>query len=57
MCAGGPAETDLYARDRLTPGARFAGPALVVQMDSTTYMPAGWHAHVDGYRNLILDTG
>ncbi|MFN2133867.1 MAG: hydantoinase/oxoprolinase family protein [Anaerolineae bacterium] len=57
VCAGGPAKIDLYARDRLTPGARFAGPALVVQMDSTTYMPAGWHAHVDGYRNLILDRG
>jgi N-methylhydantoinase A len=55
VCAGGPAEIDLYARARLAPGARFTGPALVVQMDSTVYVPPGWHARVDGYRNVILE--
>jgi N-methylhydantoinase A len=57
VCAGGPAEVDLYARERLAPGARLAGPALVVQMDSTVYVPPGWRACVDGYRNLILERG
>jgi N-methylhydantoinase A len=55
VCGGGPIEVSLYARDQLAPGARFRGPALVVQMDSTTYVPPRWHAHVDGYRNLILE--
>ena len=44
----------IYARDRLQPGMIFAGAALVVQTDATTYMPVGWLAVVDGYGNLIL---
>ena len=46
---------DLLARQHLPPGARFDGAALVFQMDSTVYVPPGWSAHVDGYRNLILE--
>jgi N-methylhydantoinase A len=44
-----------YDRERLRPGASFAGPALVFQLDSTVYVPASWSARVDGYRNLILE--
>ena len=39
----------------LRPGAAFSGEALVFQMDSTTYVPAGWNARVDGYLNLLLE--
>ncbi len=44
-----------YQRNKFQPGAAFSGPALVVQMDATTYIPAGWKAAVDGYHNLILE--
>lgn len=46
---------DLLARQHLPPGARFDGAALVYQLDSTVYVPPGWSACVDGYRNLILE--
>jgi N-methylhydantoinase A len=46
--------TPVYARDRLAPGARFAGPAVVEQMDSNTLVPPGWGCRVDEYGNLIL---
>jgi N-methylhydantoinase A len=46
--------TALLDRERLAPGCRFGGAALIVQMDSTTYIPRGWVAQVDGYRNLVL---
>lgn len=46
--------TALYDREALMPGASFAGPALVFQLDSTVYVPDGWAAQVDGYRNLVL---
>ncbi|MFW5772340.1 MAG: hydantoinase/oxoprolinase family protein, partial [Phototrophicaceae bacterium] len=46
---------DLLAREHLLSGARFDGAALVFQLDSTTYVPPGWSAYVDGYRNLILE--
>ena len=50
----GAFDTSLYLRDRLHCGNRFAGPALVLQMDSTTVIPPGWVAEADGWRNLIL---
>ena len=45
----------LYERAALAAGAEFTGEALVFQMDSTTYLPSGWRAHVDGYLNLLLE--
>ncbi len=45
----------LYLRDQLQPGANFNNPALVFQMDSTTYIPPHWTTGVDGYRNMILE--
>jgi N-methylhydantoinase A len=50
-----PASFTLYDRPLLSPGAEFRGPALVFQMDSTTYLPSRWTARVDGFHNLILE--
>jgi N-methylhydantoinase A len=44
----------LYERDRLPPGARLAGPAIVEQFDATTAVPPGWTATVDEFSNLVL---
>ncbi|MGM0373677.1 MAG: hydantoinase/oxoprolinase family protein [Chloroflexota bacterium] len=52
---GSPATFSLYKRELIQPGAHFSGPALVFQMDSTTYLPPHWKAQVDGYHNLILE--
>jgi N-methylhydantoinase A len=45
----------LYDRDALRPGEAFDGPALAFQLDSTAYIPPGWRARVDVYRNLIVE--
>lgn len=50
----GPALAELYEREALRPGHRFAGPALVVQMDATVVLPPGWAGSVDPFGNLIL---
>jgi N-methylhydantoinase A len=55
VCDDGERWLNLYDRARLGPGARFVGPALVVQMDSTVYVAPGWSARVDGYRNLVIE--
>ena len=34
-----------------------AGPAVVLQTDSTTVVPPGWQAVADGEGNLILTGG
>jgi N-methylhydantoinase A len=45
----------LYDRKALAPRDRLAGPAIVVQMDSTTVVPPAWSAEVDAERNLVLE--
>jgi N-methylhydantoinase A len=44
----------LYDRARLRPGDRFAGPAVIVELSATTYLPRGWNAAVDRFANLVL---
>jgi N-methylhydantoinase A len=53
--AGGWVSVPVYARDRLQPGTRIAGPAIAEQMDSTTVVLPGMTARVDPYDNLILE--
>jgi N-methylhydantoinase A len=55
ICDEGERSVHLYDRGLLGPGARFTGPALVVQMDSTVFLAPGWEAAVDGYRNLVIE--
>jgi N-methylhydantoinase A len=50
-------ETAFYHRDRLPLEEAFAGPAIVLQMDSTTVVPPGWTAVADRNGNLILTAG
>ena len=50
----GGAETPVYWRPDLTAGATFKGPAIVEQPDSTTVVPPGFTAEVDGWLNIII---
>ena len=53
----GTMTTPLYLRDGLHPGNEITGPALIVQMDTTTIAPPGWRGLVDPYGNLVLEPG
>jgi N-methylhydantoinase A len=44
-----------FLRCDLAPGMRFAGPALVVEPQTTTLVPRGWHCHVAAAGHLILE--
>jgi len=44
----------LYDRSRMVSGDRIAGPSVVAELSSTTYLPPGWSATVDGSDNLVL---
>jgi N-methylhydantoinase A len=52
---GGFVECPVYERSRLRPGNKVIGPAIVEQMDSTTFILPGQKAVVDPYRNIIID--
>jgi N-methylhydantoinase A len=45
----------LYQREQLLCGMVLAGPALVIQYDTTTVIPPNWSGRVDAVGNLVLD--
>ncbi|MGH2478538.1 MAG: hydantoinase B/oxoprolinase family protein, partial [Ktedonobacteraceae bacterium] len=53
--ATGEMSARIYARERLRHGNRVIGPALLVQMDSTTLLPPGWQGLVDAWGNLVVE--
>jgi N-methylhydantoinase A len=44
----------LYDRSLLRYGNRVVGPAVIVELSATTYIPTGWQASVDALSNLVL---
>ena len=44
----------IFEREQCEPGVRLVGPALIVQADATTVLPAGWSADADRYGSLLL---
>jgi N-methylhydantoinase A len=50
----GTIETPIFAREHLGAGARFAGPAIITQLDATTLIPPGWNVTVHKSSALLL---
>ena len=50
-------DTPVYSRDVLKPGATLDGPAVVVQLDTTTVVHPGQTVTVDEFANLLINTG
>ncbi len=48
-------EFNVYDRWKLSAGAVISGPAIVEQMDTTTFIPDGVEAKVDNYGILMLE--
>jgi N-methylhydantoinase A len=46
--AGRAIATPVYWRPDLTPGAEIAGPALIDEDETTTFVADGWRARIDG---------
>jgi N-methylhydantoinase A len=53
----GALQTAVYNRDNLRPGATIPGPAVIEQLDSTSVVPPGDLAEVDGYSNIVIRIG
>lgn len=47
--------TKIYDRGKLTPGAKFDGPAIVTEFDSTTVVLPGYTAEMDQYFNILIN--
>jgi 5-oxoprolinase (ATP-hydrolysing) len=48
-------DADVFRRADLAPGARIAGPAIIVEEIGTVIVEPGWTAKVNGYRHLVLE--
>jgi N-methylhydantoinase A len=47
----------VYARERLAPGMRLAGPAIIEEAESTTVVGRGGRVEVDGFGTLVVAVG
>jgi N-methylhydantoinase A/oxoprolinase/acetone carboxylase beta subunit len=47
-------QAHVFNRALLNPGDSISGPALVVDYESTTFLPPSYTLNVDGYLNLII---
>jgi N-methylhydantoinase A/oxoprolinase/acetone carboxylase beta subunit/N-methylhydantoinase B/oxoprolinase/acetone carboxylase alpha subunit len=47
-------EATVHERERLRPGDRIEGPAIVTQVDSTTVVLPGHWAEIDAFHNLVI---
>jgi N-methylhydantoinase A len=45
----------VYPRSDLPPGAAISGPALIVEAETTTVVPPGWQALVNGLGYIVLE--
>ena len=52
---GGWKETPIYDRGELRPGNAVAGPAIVVQDDTTTVIEPGYRGAVDSFGNILIE--
>ncbi|MGB9906944.1 MAG: hydantoinase/oxoprolinase family protein [Candidatus Saccharicenans sp.] len=48
-------QVDVLDRSRLLAGNRIPGPCLIVDAESTTFVPPGYLAETDDYLNLIIE--
>ena len=53
--SGVSAEAAVYDRTTLRPGMGFSGPALVVEDETTTVVPAGFDAAVNALGQIVLE--
>ncbi len=51
---GASVDAGIYFRDRLTPGDRIAGPALIIEPQTTTLVSDDFSATIDAARNIEL---
>ncbi len=56
MTTGGtPYPTPVFVRDKLAPGTRVAGPAIIAERNATTVVEPEWEARVTELNHLVLE--
>ncbi|MCA0303339.1 MAG: hydantoinase/oxoprolinase family protein [Proteobacteria bacterium] len=53
--SGRTTEVPVYRREALPPGSAFAGPAIVAEDETSTYITASFAAHIDASGCIVMD--
>jgi N-methylhydantoinase A len=53
--AGQVVEIPLYLRAKMTPGATIAGPAVIAEDETSTFVSTGFDAHIDGAGSIVME--
>ena len=53
LTENGRVEARVVRRSELRPGDRLAGPMIIDQRDTTTWLPVGWRAEVRANESLL----
>jgi len=53
--SGRTTEVPVYRREKLPPGSAFAGPAIVAEDETSTYISASFTAHIDASGCIVMD--
>jgi N-methylhydantoinase A len=53
--AGSSADVPLYRRETLAPGAQLAGPAVIAEDETSTFVSDGFTAHVDAAGCIVME--
>src|SRR5690349_4672567 len=53
--AGSSIDVPLYRREKLVPGAKLAGPAVIAEDETSTFVSAGFTAHVDAAGCIVME--
>lgn len=54
---GANVDARVYERASLAPGARFEGPALIVEDQTTTFAPSAFDGEIDRHGHIVLTRG
>jgi N-methylhydantoinase A len=53
--AGKVVEIPLYHRDQMAPGATIAGPAVIAEDETSTFVSMSFDAHIDGAGSIVME--
>jgi len=53
--SGRSVDVPVYRREKLPPGSAFAGPAIVAEDETATYITASFAAHIDASGCIVMD--
>ncbi len=54
FCEGAWHDAGVYRRENLSPGARIAGPALIIESHQTIVVEPGWQAEITAKNHVLL---